>query len=98
MRADAIEMRLEWPITNADGNEVMYDVGVYVDPPRAGKTQGDPNDCCAPEPPEADVYEIGILGERIPSRLWERHGFTDAEIEKIQDHAIEMAWGRDGER
>src|SRR3989304_9751109 len=98
MRADAIEMRLEWPITNADGNEVMYDVGVYVDPPRAGKTQGDPNDCCAPEPPEADVYEIGILGERIPSRLWERHGFTDAERGKKEVQPIKTEGVWDGER
>lgn len=89
---------LEWPIELPDGTEVMYDIELEVTAPTPTVIRMDPDDSYEGDPGEVEIQSIklqGIGGKgpgiEIHYRLWAMLGFTQKEIERIEEKAIEKA-------
>jgi len=47
-------------------------------------------------PPEVEDVELWFNGKKVPESEWERHGFTDSEIESLESRLFKQA-AKDGQ-
>jgi hypothetical protein len=95
---------MDWQLyrINNLGEEVEVDYGIEFDltPGEEAYISGPPEKCYPGSPPEFDVCEIwlqeydqngNLVRTKLDPKNWEAVGFTDKELEKIQEKAFEEA-------